>query len=142
MSTPASAPRWIVGTGLIGGSIGLALRARGWHVTGTDRDADRATRALALGAIDAVGVDPDAEVTFVATPVRAIADAVRAALGAGAGVVTDVGQREGRRSSRRWAPPGSWAGTRWPAPSRRASTAPTPTCSGGGLGADADRRHR
>ena len=32
----------IVGTGLIGGSIGLALRQRGWHVTGDDRDADRA----------------------------------------------------------------------------------------------------
>jgi len=28
----------VVGTGLIGGSIGLALRARGWHVTGFDND--------------------------------------------------------------------------------------------------------
>jgi prephenate dehydrogenase len=81
----------IVGTGLIGGSIGLALRARGWHVTGTDRDEARAARALELGAIDAVGVDPDAEVTFIATPVRTIPDAVRGALAAGPGVVTDVG---------------------------------------------------
>ena len=66
----------MIGTGLIGGSIGLALRAQGWHVTGRDRDAAMAARALELGAIDAVGDDPDAEITFVATPVGAIADEV------------------------------------------------------------------
>lgn len=81
----------LVGTGLIGGSIGLALRRAGWHVTGTDRDDDAAKAALDLGAIDAVGVDPDVEVTFIATPVRAVADAARAALSSSAGVVTDVG---------------------------------------------------
>jgi len=81
----------IVGTGLIGGSIGLALRARGWHVTGTDRDEARAARALELGAIDAAGWDPDAEITFLATPVQAVAAAAREALAAGPGVVTDVG---------------------------------------------------
>jgi prephenate dehydrogenase len=81
----------LVGTGLIGGSIGLALRRAGWHVTGTDAQADAADAALAMGAIDAVGVDPAAEVTFVATPVRAVAEACRAALAAGSGVVTDVG---------------------------------------------------
>jgi prephenate dehydrogenase len=80
------------GTGLIGGSIGLALRERGWHVTGTDRDAVRAERALALGALDAVGVDATAEVTFVATPVSAVAAAAREALAANpTGLVTDVG---------------------------------------------------
>ncbi len=41
----------IVGTGLIGGSIGMALRARGWYVTGRDDDRGRAERALALGAL-------------------------------------------------------------------------------------------
>jgi len=85
----------IVGTGLIGGSIGMALRARGWHVTGTDRDAARAARAVELGALDELGVDPDAEITFVATPVRAIPDAARAALDAGPGIVTDVGSVKG-----------------------------------------------
>jgi prephenate dehydrogenase len=85
----------IVGTGLIGGSIGMALKARGWHVTGTDRDQDRATRALELGALDAVGTDPDAEITFVATPVSAIADAARDALAGGSGLVTDVGSVKG-----------------------------------------------
>jgi prephenate dehydrogenase len=80
----------VVGVGLIGGSIGAALRARGWHVTGRDRDPARAERGVALGVLDAVGDDPDAELTFVATPVGAVAAEARAALAAGA-VVTDVG---------------------------------------------------
>jgi prephenate dehydrogenase len=81
----------IVGTGLIGGSIGLALRRRGWHVSGTDHDAGRAARALELGALDAVGEDPAAEITFLATPVRAVAEAARRALTVSSGIVTDVG---------------------------------------------------
>lgn len=81
----------IVGTGLIGGSIGLALRRRGWHVTGDDRDPARVARALELGALDAVGTDGHAEITFLATPVNAVAAAARAALAASEGIVTDVG---------------------------------------------------
>lgn len=81
----------MIGTGLIGGSIGLALRQRGWHVSGDDRDPVRAARALELGALDAVGADPEAEITFLAAPVQAIAPAARAALAAGRGIVTDVG---------------------------------------------------
>jgi len=81
----------VVGTGLIGGSIGMRLRAMGWHVTGRDRDPARAERALELGALDAIGDDADATITFVATPVAAIATEARRALGAGGGLVTDVG---------------------------------------------------
>lgn len=80
----------IVGTGLIGASIGMALRARGWHVTGTDRRLERAQQAVAFGALDAVGVDPEAEITFVATPVSAVASEAGLALAHG-GLVTDVG---------------------------------------------------
>jgi prephenate dehydrogenase len=82
----------VIGTGLIGGSIGLALRRRGWHVTGQDRDAARAARALELGALDAVGTDPDAGLTFVATPAGAVVAAARQALVRGGPdmVVTDV----------------------------------------------------
>jgi len=85
----------VVGTGLIGGSIGLALRRRGWHVSGSDDDPRRAERAVALGAIDAVGPDPEAEITFLATPVRAVADAAREALATTQGIVTDVGSVKG-----------------------------------------------
>lgn len=80
----------VVGTGLIGGSIGMALRARGWHVTGRDKDHAKAERAVELGALDEVGADPDAEITFVATPVSAIVAEARQAVSAG-GIVTDVG---------------------------------------------------
>lgn len=71
MTPPAAGRAVVVGTGLIGGSIGLALRARGWHVSGTDRTAQVADRALALGALDRVGPDAEADITFVATPVGA-----------------------------------------------------------------------
>src|ERR671910_807010 len=47
----------IVGTGLIGGSIGLALRRRGWHVTGDDREPAVAARAPELGALEQDGID-------------------------------------------------------------------------------------
>ncbi len=80
----------VVGTGLIGGSIGMALREQGWHVTGRDVDPDRAAQGLALGALDAVGDDPSATLTFVCTPVGSIAGEAGTALGHG-GVVTDVG---------------------------------------------------
>ncbi|HEX2047882.1 MAG TPA: prephenate dehydrogenase/arogenate dehydrogenase family protein [Acidimicrobiales bacterium] len=96
MTFPSSATRRavVVGTGLIGGSIGMALREQGWHVTGRDLDRARAEQGVALGALDAVGDDPSAELTFVCTPVGAIADEARAALASG-GVVTDVGGVKG-----------------------------------------------
>ena len=88
MTSPRRAA--VVGTGLIGGSIGLALRARGWYVTGRDGHPGRAQRAQQIGALDAVGEDPGAEITFVATPVSAVVAEARAALRHG-GLVTDVG---------------------------------------------------
>jgi prephenate dehydrogenase len=75
----------------MGGSIGLALRAQGWHVSGSDLEEGRAQRAVELGAFDAVGVDADADISFVAVPVRAVADAAKLALAETAGLVTDVG---------------------------------------------------
>ncbi len=81
----------IIGLGLVGGSIGLALRRDGWLVSGTDQDQPRETEALALGVIDTAGLDPAAQITFVAVPVRAISTQVARALDETAGVVTDVG---------------------------------------------------
>lgn len=93
--TGAGAPAraQVVGTGLIGGSIGLALRARGWRVSGIDADPARSQRALDLGAIDQVGQDRAPAVTFVATPAGAVTEEARRALCLSApagGVVTDV----------------------------------------------------
>ncbi len=92
MTSPSDTRRaGVVGLGLIGGSIGLALRRAGWSVTGTDLDEATASRALALGAIEALGVDASAEVTFVATPVGAVPSVARELLRATTGAVTDVG---------------------------------------------------
>ena len=67
MSEPRRAN--ILGLGLIGGSLGLALRDRGWYVTGDDLRPERAEEATTRGVIDAIGLDPAADVTVVAAPV-------------------------------------------------------------------------
>jgi prephenate dehydrogenase len=90
----------VIGTGLIGGSIGLALTGLGHDVVGFDRDADRLDRARELGAIGAVAADVEvaasgADVAFVALPVGAIAEAVARLLNAGVPLVTDVGSVKG-----------------------------------------------
>ena len=96
-TSPSTAPRRanIIGLGLIGGSIGLALRERGWHVTGDDHDPARIERALSIGVLDTSGVDELAEITFVATPVLTVADQVKRALADTSGIVTDVGSVKG-----------------------------------------------
>lgn len=81
----------VIGLGLVGGSIALALRERGWSVSGDDADTLRVQRASHLGVIDRGGLDPHAEITFVAVPVLAIPDQVTRALAETSGVVTDVG---------------------------------------------------
>ena len=67
----------VVGTGLIGGSIALGLRRRGWHVSGIDVDEGRARAALEQEVVDAIGDDLEAEVVFIATPATAAAEAAR-----------------------------------------------------------------
>lgn len=81
----------MLGLGLIGGSVAKALRDRGWHVSGDDQRADRTAAALDRGIVDATGLDPDAELTFVATPVLSLVDQVKRALAETSGLVTDVG---------------------------------------------------
>ena len=89
----------IVGTGLIGGSVGLALhRDTDTRVIGFDSDAGNAERARDMGAVDEVVGDPSAgaehaDVVVIATPVGEILGAIGAvAKTAQPGtVVTDVG---------------------------------------------------
>ncbi len=71
----------------------MALREQGWHVTGCDSDPEHARQALALGALDLIGDDPEADVTFVCTPLEFVAAEVLRVLQAGVNadaVVTDV----------------------------------------------------
>src|SRR5260221_11459078 len=82
----------IIGTGLIGASVALALRGLGWSVSGVDADEARAADALAAGVIDAVGLDAAADLVVVAVPGSSVATAVRDALVACPNAtVTDVG---------------------------------------------------
>jgi prephenate dehydrogenase len=86
----------VAGTGLIGASVGLALRRAGIEVRGFDRDLDRASRAKELGAIDEVAPTLGAavagvDVVVAAVPVDAVAAVVVTALDAGVPAVTDVG---------------------------------------------------
>jgi prephenate dehydrogenase len=90
----------IVGVGLIGGSIGLAVRERklAAQVIGVGRDDEKLDRAKRLGVIDAGttniahGVE-GAQLVVVATPVDTVADFVSQAAGhcANRALVTDAG---------------------------------------------------
>lgn len=94
----------IVGVGLIGGSVGLALKAAGHagEIVGIGRDAERLQEAMERGAIDrgetdaVAGVD-GADVVLLAVPMGAMRDAllaIRPGLGAGT-IVTDTGSVKG-----------------------------------------------
>ncbi len=84
----------VLGTGLIGSSVGIGLRNLGWTVTGWDPGPDRAAAAAELGAVDLVAnseaeaVD-EAHLVVLAGPVDAIVETV-AGLDTDA-LVTDVG---------------------------------------------------
>lgn len=81
----------VIGLGLIGGSISLALKRGGFEVCGSDSAPGIASDAMERSIIDRTGVDPGAEITFVATPVNDVPQSVRTALDITTGVVTDVG---------------------------------------------------
>jgi len=93
MTSPAEAGAGqralVIGTGLIGGSIALGLRQRGWHVSGLDTDEERLRDALHAGVIDVAGDDPRAEVVFIAVPAAAVSSIARR-LVADAGRLPDV----------------------------------------------------
>ena len=72
-TTDPGTPANVIGVGLIGGSIGMALRQRGWRVFGSDANDATLAKALDLGAIDEIGLEPSAAITFVATPVTVAA---------------------------------------------------------------------
>jgi prephenate dehydrogenase len=71
----------ILGTGLLGASIGLALRKAGFEgrITGWNRSAEGGQTALRMGAVDALAPDPieaarEAEITVLAVPIFATLD--------------------------------------------------------------------
>ncbi len=81
----------VVGLGLIGGSVALALQRAGWSVSGIDVDPEVERLAIEREVVESIGLDPEAELVVVATPVASVAEEVRRALVETAAVVTDVG---------------------------------------------------
>ena len=81
----------VLGLGLIGGSIALALAGAGYVVGGEDADGAKVDDAISRGIIQHAGLFPDAVITFVATPVGTVVEQVSRALAETSGVVTDVG---------------------------------------------------
>jgi prephenate dehydrogenase len=71
----------ILGTGLLGTSVGLALRAAGFRgsIAGWNRSPEQAQLAHSMGAIDSIAADPveaarASEVTVLAVPIYATID--------------------------------------------------------------------
>jgi len=108
----------IVGTGLIGASVGLALREAGFQgsIVGIDASGSELEAAQTIGAVDAVALNPDAhavalreaDAVVLAAPVLAILgwlERVVPLVKAGA-LVTDVGSTkvEISKAGERWLP--------------------------------------
>src|SRR6266540_4790302 len=90
----------VVGTGLIGASVGLAARRAGHEVRGWDTDGAALAAAAGRGALDAASSAEEAvaraELVVVAVQVTMLTTAVEAALAAAPdATVTDVGSTKG-----------------------------------------------
>lgn len=97
MSNPeARLPVNVVGLGLIGSSIALALRSASRRVVGSDSDPAVEAEAVRLGIVDEIGRVRDAEVSIVAVPPDQIVGVVEDLLATTSGSVTDVGSVKAR----------------------------------------------
>ncbi len=133
----------ILGTGLLGTSVGLALRGAGFRgsIAGWNRSAEQGQLALKLGAVDSLAADGieaarASQVTVLAVPIYATLDFMEklAPVLGPEQLVTDVGSTKRviseaaarfttRQSARRFFP-----ATPWQARSAAARRWLTPTC--------------
>ena len=95
----------ILGTGLLGASVGLALREAGFAgaIVGWNRSAEGGETALKMGAVDALAADPieaarTADLTLIAAPIFATLDLMEklAPVLGPAQILTDVGSTKRR----------------------------------------------
>jgi prephenate dehydrogenase len=98
----------IFGTGLLGTSVGMALRASGFRgsITGWNRSPEGAQTALSMGAIDSISPDAlqaarAAQVIVLAVPIYATLDWMEklACILGSEHLVTDVGSTKGQISA-------------------------------------------
>jgi prephenate dehydrogenase len=93
MTSPISRHAHVIGLGLIGSSVALALGEAGWDVTGTDFDGGIVDAALNSGVIDAKGPSDDVSLVVIATPASVVAETANALLRDSSNaslIVTDV----------------------------------------------------
>jgi prephenate dehydrogenase len=95
----------ILGTGLLGTSVGLALRAAGFsgQITGWNRSKTGAQQALAMRAVDNIAPDPieaarSADITLLCVPIYATLDLMEqlASVLTPGQLLTDVGSTKGQ----------------------------------------------
>jgi len=93
MTSPAKRRAHVVGLGLIGASLAMALRDAGWDVTGSDIDEHVLNDALREQVISGTVMTAEHELAFIATPagtVSAIANALLSDFEVGPLIVSDV----------------------------------------------------
>ncbi len=93
MTSRSSQRAHVIGVGLIGASVALALRERGWRVTGEDHDPTVVSEALAAGVLDEGDADQTTSLVVIATPAGVVLDVARAVLARFSSpdlIVTDV----------------------------------------------------
>ncbi len=86
----------IIGLGLMGGSLAMALRGHVGRITAEDLDGDVLTQARAAGVIDAVGTAESADMVVLAVPVQAIIDLVPVLQVKPGALVIDLGSTKTR----------------------------------------------
>ncbi|HEY5265466.1 MAG TPA: prephenate dehydrogenase/arogenate dehydrogenase family protein [Acidimicrobiales bacterium] len=80
MTSPNSRRAHVVGLGLIGSSVALALKESGWSVTGSDLDGATVALALSAGVIEGTELSDDHHLVVIATPARFVSDTANAIL--------------------------------------------------------------
>jgi prephenate dehydrogenase len=73
MTSPNSRHAHVVGLGLIGASVALALKKQGWNVTGVDNDDSTVSLAIEGGVVTGVERSGSVDLVVIATPAGVVA---------------------------------------------------------------------
>jgi prephenate dehydrogenase len=73
MTSPSNRRAHVVGLGLIGASVALALKGCGWTVTGVDDSTETMSAALSSGVVTGAELPSDVTLVVIATPAGVVA---------------------------------------------------------------------
>ena len=74
MTSPDSRQAHVVGLGLIGASVALALQECGWSVTGIDSNATTVAAAIERGVVSDAALESEVDLVVIATPAGVVSD--------------------------------------------------------------------